>query len=80
MVERFVFTSQPAPERMKAADAGPQNPCKRARSFCDEPSTKLGDCDRCGCDKGCCRRADGDGGDYYWGSKESFKSKLTRFA
>ncbi|KAL5812674.1 hypothetical protein ACOSQ3_027624 [Xanthoceras sorbifolium] len=57
MEERFVFTSQPAPEKIKHVNADHRNPCKWARSFCDEPSMKQGDCDRCGGDKGCCRRA-----------------------
>ncbi|KAL5746003.1 hypothetical protein ACOSP7_027149 [Xanthoceras sorbifolium] len=60
MEERFVFTSQPAPEKIKHVNADHRNPCKWARSFCDEPSMKQGDCDRCGGDKGCCRRAEGD--------------------
>ncbi|KAL5806337.1 hypothetical protein ACOSQ4_029070 [Xanthoceras sorbifolium] len=79
--ERFVFTSPPALERMTAVDAGHHNPCKRARSFCDEPLTKLGDCDRCGGDKGCCCRADGDRGGCNRGgegrgSNDSFKYKV----
>ncbi|KAL5739816.1 hypothetical protein ACOSP7_028711 [Xanthoceras sorbifolium] len=66
---------------MTAVDAGHHNPCKRARSFCDEPLTKLGDCDRCGGDKGCCCRADGDRGGCNRGgegrgSNDSFKYKV----